>query len=225
MIVRILFCMILLLAFMTCSSSANEKAFVPGNSPLLLPGDGSLLPPEPIQPVNDEDCEEICSVPNDFVPPADFLKPSELPIIPENDSSLGFKTTDLSGKTVSSKEIFSGHKVTLLNIWSTTCSACMTELPALNRMNDEYAKKGGQVIGLVYDADEDDLILEAQEIVADLGIDFLNILPNEEVREHFAVQSFPSTYFINEKGEILGDPVMGAQTGMYRKILDSYLSE
>ena len=132
---------------------------------------------------------------------------------------------NVNGNTVKSQDIFGGHKITMLNIWATTYTACISEMPELIQLNKEFEKKGGQIVGLVFDAVEDDLILEAQEIVKDLNIDFLTLLPNDTLRKQFDAMSYPITYFINQKGEIVGEPFMGARVAGYREMMEKYLSE
>ena len=98
-------------------------------------------------------------------------------------------------------------------------------MPELMRMNKEFGEKSGQIVGLVFDAYEDDLITEAKEIVSELNIDFLTLLPNDYLRKTFDAMSYPTTYFLNEKGEIMGDPLMGAKISAYQQRMAEYLEK
>ena len=138
-----------------------------------------------------------------------FMRPLALAQLVAEGTGLTFETKDLNDNTVIGSELFASHKATMLNIWSTTCSACMSEMPDIKKMAEEFESKGGQVVGLVYDAMDEDLILDAKEIGEDLGLDFVNLLPTQEMRDFFKVQAFPTTYFFNEKGEVVGDPCIG----------------
>ena len=138
-----------------------------------------------------------------------FMRPLALAQLVAEGTGLTFETKDLNDNTVIGSELFASHKATMLNIWSTTCSACMSEMPDIKKMAEEFEAKGGQVVGLVYDAMDEDLIADAKEIGEDLGLDFINLLPTQEMRDFFKVQAFPTTYFFNEKGEVTGDPFMG----------------
>ena len=138
-----------------------------------------------------------------------FMRPLALAQLVAEGTGLTFETKDLNDNTVIGSELFASHKATMLNIWSTTCSACMSEMPDIKKMAEEFEAKGGQVVGLVYDAMDEDLIADAKEIGEDLGLDFVNLLPTQEMRDFFKVQAFPTTYFFNEKGEVAGDPFMG----------------
>ena len=138
-----------------------------------------------------------------------FMRPLALAQLVAEGTGLTFETKDLNDNTVIGSELFASHKATMLNIWSTTCSACMSEMPDIKKMAEEFEAKGGQVVGLVYDAMDEDLIADAKEIGEDLGLDVVNLLPTQEMRDFFKVQAFPTTYFFNEKGEVVGDPFIG----------------
>ena len=154
-----------------------------------------------------------------------FSRPIGLQDLVKEGTGLSFETVDIHDNPVKSEDIFSGHKVTMLNIWATTCTACISEMPELMRLNKEFREKGGQIVGLVFDAYEDDLITEAKEIVSELNIDFLTLLPNDYLRKTFDAMSYPTTYFLNEKGEIMGDPLMGAKISAYQQRMAEYLEK
>ena len=54
-----------------------------------------------------------------------------------------FEGKDLDGKKVSSKKLFSGNKVTVINFWFTTCKPCVGELKDMEALNKKLMKKGG----------------------------------------------------------------------------------
>ena len=161
----------------------------------------------------------------DYVPLFKFSKPIGLEEVIESGTGLSFETTDIYGNPVKSSDLFSGHKVTMFNIWETTCGACISEFPNLLLLNQEIEPKGAQIVGLVYDATSEDLIAEAKDIVDDLGITYTIIVPTDELIEFFKVQAFPTTYFVNEKGEIAGEPVSGANFKLYRQQIENLLGE
>ncbi len=175
--------------------------------------------------LSEEDYDKFCTSLTECTP----KNPFHHPVTPVNntrtDAAISFVTTDLSGNTVRSDSLFAGQRVTMLNVWDTTCAACITEMPALEKFSRELEEKGGQLVGLVYTADDPDLEAEAKDIVDDLGLTYVNLLPTDELKALFSVQSFPTTFFINEKGELVGDPVMGARMDQYRTRIEELLSE
>ena len=160
-----------------------------------------------------------------IVPNFTFSRPVGIQELVSEGTGLSFETLDIHDNPVKSEDIFPGHKVTMLNIWATTCTACISEMPELMRLNKEFEEKGGQIVGLVFDAAEEDLIKEAKEIVGELNIDFLTLLPNDYLRKTFDAISYPTTYFVNEKGEIMGEPLMGAKISAYQERMAEYLGE
>ena len=154
-----------------------------------------------------------------------FIYPNQLSLSgpAKTGDMIHFSTTDLNGIPVFSSEIFKQSSVTMLNLWSVTCSACINEMPELARLSREYKPKGGQVISLVYDAVEKDQIQEAKEILEDLGLNILTILPNDDIYRQLPTQFFPVTYFINKDGKIIGSPIIGASPSVYDAHMNKYL--
>ena len=154
-----------------------------------------------------------------------FMRPTGLANMTSSGNILRFETRDLDGNTISSSDLFAGHKATMINVWTTTCVGCISEMPELNRMAKEFEEKGGQIVGIVYDALEPDQIEEAKEIVSDLHIEFRNLLPTDEIKQSIFVQSFPTTYFVNEKGELVSTPAVGTQLQAYRSRMNELLEK
>lgn len=71
-----------------------------------------------------------------------------------------FTLTDLSGKplTLSSYR----GKVVLLDFWATWCDPCRDEIPRFNVLQDKYANRGLQIIGVSMD-DAPDPVREFQQ--------------------------------------------------------------
>ena len=161
----------------------------------------------------------------EYVPLFKFMKPLGLAETIQAGTGFTFETTDVFGNSVKSADLFNGHKLTMLNIWETTCGACISEMPELINLSKEFEEKGVQIVGLVYDATTEDLIAEAKDIVDDLGIPYTNIVPTAEMLETVKVQAFPTTYFLNEKGEFVGEPISGALFKLYREQAEKLLGE
>ena len=62
--------------------------------------------------------------------------------------ALSFETTDLNGDAVSSEELFSSHKITMVNVMTTWCTYCVQELPELQELSETYEEQGCAVVGL-----------------------------------------------------------------------------
>ena len=168
----------------------------------------------------EEMCDSILGCDSTFIYPGTLA--SAKPLKPGD--FIRFTTYDIKGTVISSDELFARRKVTMINLWSVTCSACLSEMGELTRMNQEYAARGGQIVGLAYDAFTKEMIREAREISDDLMLPFVVLLPNKSIYELFPTQSFPVTFFIDSEGKVLGEPVIGARTAVYRNRMEAYLS-
>lgn len=118
-----------------------------------------------------------------------------------------FELQNLNEETVTD-EIFSEHELTLVNIWATTCPPCIREMPELEQLQNNYKDKGLKVVGLIADGN----YLAGKKIVEGLLLTYEQIIPDKEFLQDYLsqFQFVPTTLFVNTKGEILGDPMVGA---------------
>lgn len=130
-----------------------------------------------------------------------------------------FTSIDMDGNEVTS-DIFKGKKVTMVNIWATFCGPCIKEMPDLEKLNKAYADKGFQVVGIVCDVFsvgdgkyDEQLLDDAEHIVEQTGVTYLNILPSESLDEAKLsdVLSVPETIFVDEDGNQIGESFIGSR--------------
>ena len=145
----------------------------------------------------------------------------------ETGRMVSFETTDLEGNPVSSADIFSQHKLTMVNVWGTFCGPCIGEMPDLEVLNGRLAEKDCAIIGLVCDVrgpNDTDTIEAAKEIVAETGVTYLNLLPFSEMNRVFPAMYIPTTYFVDENGQIVGEEAVGARgADDYEALVDELL--
>ena len=137
---------------------------------------------------------------------------------------ISFETTDLDGNSITSAEIFGGHKVTMVNIWATWCGPCTAELPELGELAEEFETRGCQIVGLCHDAGEEGKAQEAKTILSEAGADYLNIIAPDNFDDVFMIEAFPTSFFIGSDGTILTDPVVGAYPDQYPEVLAEALA-
>lgn len=158
-----------------------------------------------------------------------------LQALPENSSpSLeNFSSVDLQGETVS-QEIFSGHDLTMVNIWATYCGPCIREMPGLADISKEYQEKGVQIVGIISDAIGQNgtvsskQIDTANEIISKTGADYPHLLPSYDLymAELRNVYSVPQTLFVDKEGKVVGEPYSGSRSKeQWIKIIDTLLGE
>ena len=142
-----------------------------------------------------------------------------------------FTAVDLDGNTVD-ESIFKGKKLTMINLWTTYCGYCIDEMPDLNRLHQEYADKGFQIIGIVCDVSyagdvySSSLYNDALDIVESTGVTYRSLLPSRSLDtiKLSEVYSVPETVFVDENGNIIGNSYIGSRSyESWKAIIDSML--
>ncbi len=128
-----------------------------------------------------------------------------------------FKATDLDGNTVD-QTVFSGYKLTMINVWGTFCGPCISEMPEIGALNRNLTDQGFQVVGIVVDAGDgtavdESVVKTAGDIIEQTGADYLHILPSTDLTEGYLdqVMYVPTTIFVDEYGNQVGDEYVGAK--------------
>lgn len=112
-------------------------------------------------------------------------------------------------------------KPVLLNLWATWCPPCRAEMPAIERYYKQYQPQGLVVLGV--NATDQDYPLNIAPFTQEYNLTFPILLDETgEVGRKYAVQSLPSTYFINRDGTIAEVVIGGPMSGV---ILQSYIEE
>ena len=146
---------------------------------------------------------------------------TEESVAPENEENtaseaVAFEGQDLDGNTIS-QDICAESKLTMINVWATYCNPCLKEMPELGELAQEYEKADFQLIGIVSDVvegqdeDAEEAAAYAAELVEKTGASYPHMLLNESLYLGLLadVSAVATTFFLNEKGEIL-DVVVGA---------------
>ena len=139
-----------------------------------------------------------------------------------------FDAEDIFGAKVSSK-VFEENKLTVVNLFTTWCAPCISELPELAKLDKELEDIG--FIGIVLDINEGDGIVEsairtAKDLCNDSGAEYPYLIPDESLVEFCrSIYSVPTTYFVDSNGKIVGDPVVGSNTASeWKEIIEQKLA-
>ncbi|HEY3304393.1 MAG TPA: TlpA disulfide reductase family protein [Candidatus Binatia bacterium] len=107
-----------------------------------------------------------------------------------------FTLPDLSGKKASLKD-FRG-KLVLLNFWATWCVPCREEMPAMERLYQQFKSKGFTIVAV----DVKDSRKDALQFLKELKITYPVMFdPEGEVGLLYGAWGLPATYLIGSKGE------------------------
>lgn len=116
--------------------------------------------------------------------------------------SLGdFSAQDFDGNAVS-KDIFADYDLTMVNLWTTTCSYCIEEMPILNELRKEFQDDGVRfnIISVCMDVGNtneinEDSLKKAKEIIKTAGVEYPTLIPDSVLLEGRlkGIQAFPET--------------------------------
>lgn len=123
-----------------------------------------------------------------------------------------FVGKDFDGNVVD-QSLFAKNEATLLNFWFNGCSACVNEMPALEKFNAKLREKGAELIGVNVQAGESqEAFDEAKKILSKQGVTYRNIIMDDaqDARAYIAkIFSFPTTIIVDKNGNIVGQPILG----------------
>ena len=137
-----------------------------------------------------------------------------------------FEGTDLDGNTVS-QEIFSQSKLTMVNVWATYCNPCLSEMPGLGELAEEYNVSEFQIIGIVSDVWEGEDQTLVESLIQETRADYLHLLANDSIGQAIlsSVSGVPTTFFFDGEGAYLGGVVGSAEKEKWEEIVHGLLEE
>ena len=143
--------------------------------------------------------------------------------ISEEEEDVKIEAPDFTLKNLQGEEVSLSDyrgKIVLINFWATWCTWCDKEMPDLQRLKDE----NDDLIVLAVDVMEDKETVE--KYIEEGEYDFEVVLDEDgNVSQTYMVGGFPTSYFVDKDGILLGG-VPGAMTyDDMVKILESIREE
>ena len=126
---------------------------------------------------------------------------------PEPAAQLSFSTVDAEGNEWTEASL-AGAKLTMLNFWAYWCGPCMRELPDLQKLSEDYAGRGLRVLG-VGEAAEETQNLAA---MAENGVEYPCLRYVEAFDPYLNTGYVPTTMFLDERGCVVGESVIGSRS-------------
>ena len=142
---------------------------------------------------------------------------------------LHFEANTIDGEALTS-EMFAQSKLTMINVWATYCNPCLSEMPDLGEIATAYDSAEFQMLGIISDvaegASEGD-ITNAKDLIAQTKATYPHLLLNESLYTNLvgAVDSVPTTFFVNQKGEIIGYTIGAKSKADWEEIIHGLLAE
>ncbi len=130
-----------------------------------------------------------------------------------------WQLVDLEGSSINFSK--SEGKVTLINFWATWCPPCIAEMPSMQNLYNEYGDK----VDFYFVSLEDAEIL--QRFIQKKGYRLPIYIPKEQLPDALETNSFPTTYLISKKGEIVIEKVGAANwdSEKTKAIIEKLLAE
>ena len=143
-----------------------------------------------------------------------------------------FSTTDLEGNELD-QSMLEDYSLTMVNVWATYCTPCLSEMPALGELAEEYRDQGVQIVGLVSDVLNSDgsfseeQLDTARDIVAETGADYPHLLPSQDLYGLLSqIYAVPTTFFVDSEGRQVGSAYLSAkEKDEWAEIIESMMEE
>jgi len=149
---------------------------------------------------------------------------TQAPDVAQSDSSVeSFSFTTLTGDTLD-QTIFANNKLVMVNYWATWCGPCVSEIPDLIKISNDYADKGLLLVGVA--ADDSD-VENAKQFITDQGIPY-PVVKNEGLflDNIQGYQYIPTTFFYDSTGKQVGQAVVGSNSYEdWSKLIDALLEQ
>lgn len=141
--------------------------------------------------------------------------------------TLQFETVDLDGNAVKSGDLFSGNRMTMINVWGTWCPNCLNEMKDLGDIHRKLQEQGCGILGLEYEGGPigAEVRERALSILSENGCAYPNVVkPEGNTLLDSLIGGYPTTIFVDSNGKILTFPIAGADVASYERTIEKLLS-
>lgn len=89
----------------------------------------------------------------------------------------------------------------IINLWASWCTPCRAEMPAIQKVYEQYKDQGLVVLGV--NATNQDNPQNAVQFVEDMGLTFPILFDMDgEVSQQYLLSALPTTFFVDGSGTI-----------------------
>ena len=99
----------------------------------------------------------------------------------------------------------------------------VASLPELEALYQKYKDAGVAVVGVLLDGAEGTGLKDGKALLEQAGVTYLNVLPTRALESLTSLMYVPTTVFLNEKGEMVGEAIVGADPDAYEARIKAML--
>lgn len=115
----------------------------------------------------------------------------------EGNTAPVFSAVSVQNELINSK-ILLGKNI-ILTFWATWCNPCITELPYLKEIHQQYKKDNLVIVAVSLDTDS----LKMANMICEKEMNWVQIFNNRSIIESYRINPIPATFLIDEKGVII----------------------
>ncbi|MBR5426181.1 MAG: TlpA family protein disulfide reductase [Clostridiales bacterium] len=111
---------------------------------------------------------------------------------------INFTIRDIDGNYID-ETVFSNHTLTMINFWEPWCGPCVSEMPELEKLYENYKDKGFYIIGVFSSTD---MMSEVKKVMSNAGTTY-PLAAYDSAFDRFQTGSVPTTIFVDQNGWVL----------------------
>lgn len=127
----------------------------------------------------------------------------------ENSLQINFTMNDIEGKTISVKDEFTKHTITVIDFWASWCGPCRQEMPNLVKTYKKYKDKGLGIIGVSLDEDRE----QWKNAIKEMNMSWLQLSDlqgwDNSAAQMYGIQSIPFTIIVDNNGSVINAGLRG----------------
>jgi peroxiredoxin len=189
--------------------------------------------PEQIEPAPSSEIDPITSESAQAVPTEEVVPTGASEVIvqsaeiPAGEPRVGYLAPDFTLQTIDGQTVQLSSlrgKSVVINYWVTWCVPCMTELPALDSIFQDYQDQGIMILSV--NGIEQDELTKVNETVNSMALTYPVLLDKGDLlKQKYWIGGFvPTTFFIDDQGIIREILLGSASEAGFREKIDKLIS-